>query len=566
MNRELRRELYREIILSAIPRVLTQLDRDPFSITYGCFDREYWAWATKDFSNIDLQRAIYPLTHSYLNNFDGNIWYRQSRIRDWILAAFNYWAKVQHNDGSFDHHYPSEHSFVGVAFTLYEISQAFVEMYKAGELSEEDRCLWLSVMKKAADFLCLNDELHGFISNHRLGAACALYSMFLITGNEKYKKRAYFFIDSIKNRMSKKEGWLCEYNGADPGYQTLDAYYLAIFYHLSNDESLLQNVIMPSFQFLIYFFHPDGSVGGEYGSRNCPLYFPAGFEILASIIPEAEAIAQIGAKAISAGNSPALMDHDIRNFVPMLSAYTQAFFINNSKKSVLSAQMPFEREFERFWPEAGLFIRSDKKRYFIVGFSKGGVVKVFDKIEKKIIASHCGYMVKSKNKRHYSTQFLNSAGNLIPDCAGKEVALQVKRVVSFRSPLFLVAHTRIMTPFRFLLFRTFNFTIGRIKWFNNLVRHKIITDIFIHRKIMFASRIKRTMIFSENALEAIDDFSDLSLRDKDMKSIRASDFFTIIYMGSSKYYRHSEKIEDKMSKIELYEILKRNKIYSFNIK
>ena len=52
------KEVYLKEILVAVPRILSHLDRDPFSPTYGCFDREYWAWATKEFPNIDLQRAV----------------------------------------------------------------------------------------------------------------------------------------------------------------------------------------------------------------------------------------------------------------------------------------------------------------------------------------------------------------------------------------------------------------------------------------------------------------------------------------------------------------------------
>ncbi|HHT9106579.1 MAG TPA: hypothetical protein ACFYD7_12025 [Candidatus Wujingus californicus] len=559
MNRSTRRDLYRRCVLSGIPRALTEMDRDPFSVTYGSFDREYWAWATKDFSNIDLQRAIYPLTLIYLNDFEGNVWYREPRVKDWIIAGVRYWGKVQHRDGSFDHHYPNEHSFVGIAFTLYEISQAFLDLDKASMLESEERAIWLSIMIKATNFLCKNGELHGFISNHRAGAACALFVMYLITGDDAYKKRAYFFINTIEKRMSQNEGWLCEYNGADPGYQTLDTYYLANFYQLSNDEKVLQEVIIPSIKFLIYFFHPDGSVGGEYGSRNCPLYFPSGFEILATVIPEAETIAQTGAFAVSKGNSPSLTDHDIRNFIPMLSCYTQALVVSLGEKSSESTQMPFEREFERYWPEAGLYVRSDKRMYVIVGCSKGGVIKVFDKVGKRLIASHGGYMVEQKNGKLYSTQFLNRPICEIPFYYTKgEVELKEEQKLSFEFSFFLVVVSRVMTPLRFLFFRLFNLTFGRIHWLNNWIRRSVITGIFIHRKVKSNFCLVRNMIFSKDEIEVKDSFHGLKL--KHFKSIRASDIFTTIYMGSSKYYRHAEKLEDKLSKVDLFRYLKEDKL------
>lgn len=547
MKQDMRKNFYRGCVLSGITRVLSEMDRDPFSVTYGSFDREYWAWATKDFSNIDLQRAVYPLTLVYLNDFEGNEWYQEPRIKDWILAGIRYCGKVQHEDGSFDHHYPNEHSFVGVAFPLYEISQAFIDLDKKDELSTNERECWLSVMINAANFIYRNNELHGFISNHRAGAACALYSMFLITGNVEYKNRAYFFIDTIVKKMSQREGWLFEYSGADPGYQTLDTYYLANFYRITGDKTILNRIIIPSIKFLIYFFHPDGSVGGEYGSRNCPLYFPGGFEILSSEIPEAKAIAQIGAQAAKLGYSPALMAHDLRNFVPMLSCYTQAFFVDNNDEHVSSAQLPFERKFERYWPEAGFFVRSDKNLYFILGLSKGGVIKVFDKTKKELIVSHAGYIVELENRKLYTTQTSNYTDTeCFPDCISSEVPLKSYRTFSFEPSTFLFYPYRIMTPFRFFLFRLFNLTIGKIRFFNNWVRKNIIVGLFIDKRKEIPFKVKRSMTFFNDSLSFSDDFS--SFANQPVKSIHSSDIFTTIYMGSSKYYRHSEKLRDDLSK------------------
>lgn len=48
---------------------------------------------------------------------------------------------------------------------------------------------------------------------------------------------------------------------------------------------------------------------------------------------------------------------------------------------------------------------------------------------------------------------------------------------------------------------------------------------------------------------SIIDFSDVFAQSA--KSIRATDIFTTIYMGSLKYYCHSEKIKDDLSKSDL---------------
>jgi hypothetical protein len=119
-------EVYRKYLLTGMPHILSALDRDKYSPTYGCFDREYWAWATKEFANVDLQRAVFPLSMVYLNNFEGNIYYKNREILENIKAGICYWTYIMHKDGSFDHLYPNEHSFVGVGFTLLKVGQEFL--------------------------------------------------------------------------------------------------------------------------------------------------------------------------------------------------------------------------------------------------------------------------------------------------------------------------------------------------------------------------------------------------------------------------------------------------------
>ncbi len=551
-----RHDLYRQRLLAAVPHVLTQLDRDPFSSTYGCFDREYWAWATKDFSNVDLQRAIYPLTLLYLLPFEGNHWQGNSRVKDWILAAFNFWQGSQHRNGSHDHHYPNEFSFVGVAFPLYEIAESFRLLVEAGELEATEQERWVRAMARGADFLCRRDELHGFISNHRLGAACALHAMYRITGEERFRTRAQALVDSVRLRASDAEGWLYEYGGADPGYQTLATYYLANYLRLTEDEGLFDEIAAPSVRFLQYFIHPDGSVGGEYGSRNCPLYFPSGLELLAKRSSEAEAVAALAAEGIADGNTPALADADIRNFVPLLSSYAQALVASGQGGNASAAELPPSRRFERYWPQAGFFVRSDEHFYTVVGCSKGGVVKVFDKAQRRLLASHAGYMAKTREGRRLSTQFLteNSLQGA-EDCVGTEAQPKNGRTVSLRQPFFSVIHDRTATALKFLLFRLFTRTFGRNLWLADWVKRNIITKLFIHRRHPAGPTLRRELTFATEGPSIVDSFEGLDL-DR-LESLRAGDIFTTIYMASAKYYRDQEALGDVLSKTELAGDLRR---------
>ena len=83
-----------------------------------------------------------------------------------------------------------------------------------------------------------------------------------------------------------EEGWFKEYNGADPGYQSLCMYYMADI-HIQRPDLKLLKALQKSIQFLCYFAHPDGSFGGVYGSRCTRFYYPAGILALSDQIPEA---------------------------------------------------------------------------------------------------------------------------------------------------------------------------------------------------------------------------------------------------------------------------------------
>ena len=64
-----RRSLYLEHALSQLPRILSLQDRNPFSPTYGSFNRLYWLDKTHDFPDAMAQFAVQALALVYANDF-----------------------------------------------------------------------------------------------------------------------------------------------------------------------------------------------------------------------------------------------------------------------------------------------------------------------------------------------------------------------------------------------------------------------------------------------------------------------------------------------------------------
>ena len=59
------RDLFAQEALAQIPKILTLLDRNIHSPTYGCFDRNFWHYKIIDFPSGMAQEFVLPLTLAY---------------------------------------------------------------------------------------------------------------------------------------------------------------------------------------------------------------------------------------------------------------------------------------------------------------------------------------------------------------------------------------------------------------------------------------------------------------------------------------------------------------------
>lgn len=511
-----RSTVYQQCILAAIPRLLSEQDRDETSPTYGCFDREYWAWATKDFSNIDAQRGVYPLAIVWSHPFANNTYHHHTLVLEWIRAGLLYWCKVQHADGSFDHLYPNEHSFVGVAFTLYDICEAFLLVKDA--LSARDREIMLEHLRRAGHFLLTHDETHGFLSNHRAGAACALFALNTIEHNQAYLRRAHNFIASIAKNQS-REGWFLEYVGADPGYQTLLTHYLANCYRLTKDARIW-NLLDTSLHYLKYFIHPNGTIGGDYGLRNTELYYPSGFLLLPHH-PVAAAIATLMTTSIEHNQVSHAVQLDARNFITYASAYAQAATLTFPKAG--KAALPCQRTETKYFPDSGMFIKSTPSYYLIVSVFKG-IIAYFDKKTGKQWRSS-GYYAPGKYLLH--TQVFDP---------GRHVS-RTENTLTIECPFYRVPE-RIMTPRNFLLMRVFNQTIGRMRIINTVLRQQFVKTFILHRN-KTNKKATRTITFTEDTVVVRDELPPGTFRHARRSST--------IFMASARYFHNRELDEETIT-------------------
>ena len=88
------RDIFAREALAQIPKILTLLDRNSHSPTYGCFDRTFWQYKVIDFPAGMSQEFVYPLALAYHCDLPDNIYYQQPVIKEWVRAAFFMLPKV----------------------------------------------------------------------------------------------------------------------------------------------------------------------------------------------------------------------------------------------------------------------------------------------------------------------------------------------------------------------------------------------------------------------------------------------------------------------------------------
>lgn len=475
---------YQSLVIKAIPRLLTLLDREEFSSTYGCFDRSFWHYKfITDYPCARYQEAVLSLAIFYTNQFPGNIYFRNEKMLNWSKAAMLYWTKIQNKDGSFNEAYPNEHSFVTTAFTLYNVSEAFLIL--SDYMEEDEKNKILKSIIKAANWLLTSDD--PWVANHTAGSLIALYNVYLITNDAKYKKGASKKL-AYTLAMQNEEGWFCEYEGADVGYLSMTIDFIAKYYKKSKDAKVLEPLKKACY-FLSYFLHSDGSFGGDYGSRNTEFFCPHGLEILKKESSDANRILHKFYPALDGDRiiNPNYMDDryfafEVSNFIQSALEYEKAPLVSDDEKSLY-------RDYFIEFPEAGMLIVQNEKYYSVLNYKKGGVLKVFSREEKdkqgELIFSDAGFLAEIDDKRQQKTisQFYYDKINLQKD--GKKIA--------FSSSMINWRDTR---PLKNLIvpFRLFNYILGPshfiMKNFNNTLKNIIFKKkkylpIIINKEIEF---------------------------------------------------------------------------------
>jgi len=467
---------YLDHALPLIPDLLQLLDRDPLSPTAGCFDRQYWHYRTMDFPSGMSQECVLPLALVFRHPLPDNPYFEQERVREWVLAGIHFARRSGHRDGSCDDYYPFERALGAAAYSLNAMAQA----YRVIDANDPDLEEFLSLR---ADWIMRHDE-SGVLANHHAIAASALQFTAEITGDQRFADGARKKAEETLSHQH-EEGWFSEYGGFDPGYQTVTVDFLARYWKASGDDSLL-DPLRRAVELLELTQHPDGTMGGEYGSRNTYHTQPHGLELLAPQIPAARRVADRFLGALAAGRR--VRNDDDRLRAHHIYPYLLAWLDQAPRDEPTTAPQPPPQR--KYLSGCGFLIDRCAERFLIAGASKGGPFRIYDRNE--LIANDSGVAA-----------VLNDDQVLVSHLGLRATVTDEDGVLTTVQPLSAARH-EVMTPLKSILLRIVMLGFGR--WFRNTIRRLLQRRLIKPAKaapITLTRQIDRT----EDGFRVTDDIS-----------------------------------------------------------
>jgi hypothetical protein len=144
-----------------------------------------------------------------------------------------------------------------------------------------------------------------------------------------------------------------------------------------------------------------------------------------------------------------------------------------------------------------------------------------------------------KNGRLISTQYQDHA---------RKVKVEADRIEV--EGMFLEVSRPTMTPLRFTAFRLFTLSVGRLAGLGRWLKRRLVKAL-IHDRRTALIRFKRVITFDEAGVSVCDKLSGPEGEDGGrVESLRWSESFTTIHMGSSRYFINHELDEAEVVELD----------------
>jgi len=280
-----------------LPRLLTQVCRDPSSPHFGCFDRDWWHYHIRDFPSIILQQGGYTLqlaTHLVARGE------QREGLRKLAAATCRFWNARATRRGAFEEYYPWEQGYPPLAFSLLAVMKLVAE----GVADVEEVRAGTAVASRQLQSRFESQAAHQQVAGLAALAWCRKVLPELVS-ETKFES---LVVRSLA--LQTKEGWFEEYGGPDLGYLSVTVDCLWDLFDVSGDERFLTAVDHAVACIKLFTAAtPAGSIG-MHNSRNTDYLVPYGLVRAALQRPTTESVELAGRLFGSAGD-PAHFFHAV---------------------------------------------------------------------------------------------------------------------------------------------------------------------------------------------------------------------------------------------------------------
>ena len=260
-------DAYGELAVWQAERIFGLGDREAESETYGCFDRNYWHYRCTDTPNARAQEIALYLAMLHLLEEEFNPFAGKAPVRDWAVAAIEFWMVIQNRDGTLDEFHPYERSFAATAYSTWAIVEASALLQI--EPPEEN-------ITRACSWLTKNDTPQA--SNETAAAIMTLDAVGRTLDNRRFVNAGR---EKLVNLLQSQddEGGFPELGGFDLGSQTLTLGFLTLYVRRTRDEQAYDS-IQRGVKRVDKSIRPDGTFHVPTMTRRTQFLYPLALVLL----------------------------------------------------------------------------------------------------------------------------------------------------------------------------------------------------------------------------------------------------------------------------------------------
>jgi hypothetical protein len=273
-----------------LPRLLTQVCRDPSSPHYGCFDRDWWHYRIRDFPSIILQQGGYAL---YLASQLGEHAEQCEGLRKLAAAAGRFWNARAIRRGAFEEYYPWEQGYPPLAFSTLAVMKLVAEGVVNGEEIRAGAAVAARQLQNRFESQAANQQIAG------LAALAWCRKVF----PELVSAASFESLVVRSLALQTGKGWFEEYGGPDLGYLSVTVDCLWDLFDATGDERFLMAIDRAVACIKLFIAAtPAGSIG-MHNSRNTDYLVPYGLVRAARQRPATECAELVGRLFSGAGGA-----------------------------------------------------------------------------------------------------------------------------------------------------------------------------------------------------------------------------------------------------------------------